>query len=225
DYIKISLLRSLSVGVTLGVAWYRFPDEAHNADGRHISYLTDPKGWRYLDPKLFDEFNSFVARERSISALERCFAVTTKFVRAEVPGRMTPAKNRDGARSVWFGSVLKDLDACKIIFADPDNGLVDDREHRRSQIAFGKQMPLSEAVTLSSGRPTIVYHHNSRFKGGHDAEVDHWLGLLGRGTIAIRATAYSCRTFFILNPNTQIKERAAAFCETWRDHKVRMHGA
>ena len=32
DYLKLSILRTLSPGYRLGVAWWLFPDEAHNED-------------------------------------------------------------------------------------------------------------------------------------------------------------------------------------------------
>jgi hypothetical protein len=42
DYLKLGILRALSPGYHLGVAWWLFPDEGHNGDGRHISYLSRP---------------------------------------------------------------------------------------------------------------------------------------------------------------------------------------
>ena len=35
--MKYGLLRPLADGQHLGVAWYLFPDEDHNDDGRHTS--------------------------------------------------------------------------------------------------------------------------------------------------------------------------------------------
>ena len=40
DYLKLGILRALSPGYHLGVAWWLFPDEAHNRDGRHIGYMS-----------------------------------------------------------------------------------------------------------------------------------------------------------------------------------------
>lgn len=113
--------------------------------------------------------------------------------------------------------------ACDIVFADPDNGLVDDAPNRRRHKKHGKQMPLSEALALAEGRTAIVYHHNSRFKGGHNLEVQHWLNQLGPGTLAVRANAFSCRTFFIVNPDGETAWRVAEFCENWSQARVRLH--
>ncbi len=115
-----------------------------------------------------------------------------------------------------------DLRAADIVFADPDNGLVDSNPLRRSRKPFGKQMPLSEARALADGRTAIVYHHNTRRPGGHEAEVNHWVEQLGEGPMAIRVTVYSCRTFFVLNPTREIAHRVATFCKRWANHGVRL---
>ena len=65
DFVKLGLLRALSPDYKLGVVWYLVPDEAHNGDGRHIEYLEDQKrrdgkGWRWLDPNLFDSLHRIV---------------------------------------------------------------------------------------------------------------------------------------------------------------------
>ena len=70
--------------------------------------------------------------------------------------------------------VQSDLTGCDLVFADPDNGLIDDGIHRRNTRKFGKQMPISEATALATGRTAVIYHHNSRFPGGHELEIDHW---------------------------------------------------
>ena len=44
DFLKLGLLRYLVAAtdgrpaLRLGVVWYRVPDEAHNADGKHVAY-------------------------------------------------------------------------------------------------------------------------------------------------------------------------------------------
>lgn len=46
DYVKLAMLRSLSAGKRLGILWWLYPDESHNQDGKHVSYLTEPGKWR-----------------------------------------------------------------------------------------------------------------------------------------------------------------------------------
>ena len=111
---------------------------------------------------------------------------------------------------------------CDLVFADPDNGLTDDQPARRFGRSFGKQIPLAEARALAEGRCAVVYHHNTRFRGGHDLEVDHWLNQLG-DAIAVRANAFSCRTFFIINADAELVRHAEQFCRRWSDHRVWLH--
>lgn len=222
DYIKLALLRALAPDHRLGVAWYLYPSESHNSDGKHTAYLSHPERWRWLDPELFDALKSVVQRGRSVAALENLGAIAATFHNEIVPGVGGTAAVRSELRHCWFKSVLAALRNCDLAFADPDNGLVDDDERRRRRSVFGKQMPLQEAQELADGRSAIIYHHNTRFRGGHDLEVQHWKERLGSGTIAIRANAYSCRTFFIVNPTRMLQTRAAAFCGRWSNHGVRL---
>ena len=39
DDVKLAILRELAHGRSLGVVWWLFPDEHHNADGGHREYL------------------------------------------------------------------------------------------------------------------------------------------------------------------------------------------
>jgi hypothetical protein len=222
DYVKLALLRAISKGRRLGVAWFLYPDEGHNFDGRHTTYLSNPATWRHLDPTLFDLLRNVVQGERSVQTLQRAFSEEACFAAELVPAEPAVAK-RSSARMHWFERNLQHLNGCDFVFADPDNGLVGDEDWRRKVLSFGKQMPLSEARAFSAGRCAVIYHHNSRFKGGHDAEVDRWIQALDMPTIAVRATAYSCRTFFVINPDAQIVDRTRRFCCRWKNHKVRLH--
>lgn len=222
DYIKLALLRGISEGRRLGVAWFLYPDEGHNSDGKHTAYLSNPTTWRHLDPPLFDRLGEVVRCERSVQALQRTFDKEAHFATEPVPTDLTAAE-RSAARKHWFERNLRHLSQCDFVFADPDNGLVGDEDWRRKTSSFGKQMPLSEARAFSAGRCAVIYHHNSRFKGGHDAEVDSWLRALEMPAIAVRATAYSCRTFFVINPDAEIINRTREFCSRWKDNKVRLH--
>lgn len=40
DFSKLGLLRALrNADLSIGLNWYLTPDETHNSDGRHVSYL------------------------------------------------------------------------------------------------------------------------------------------------------------------------------------------
>ena len=85
------------------------------------------------------------------------------------------------------------------------------------------QMPLTEVQALARGRCAIIYHHNTRRRGGHDAEVGHWLGEIGLPGIALRMTANSPRTSFVLNPDGEIEDRVRGFCQRSAGLRVRLH--
>lgn len=222
DFVKLGLLRAISPGRKLGIAWYRYPDEDHNRDGRHISYLEQAGRYEHFDPFLFCHLRSTVADTRSIVSLlpmlEGAVSVDERLDLSSLP-----ASQRRDWRKGWFGRVTEHLADCDLVFADPDNGLVDDDDSRKGKANFGKQMPLAEAKALASGRCAVIYHHNTRRPGGHDLEVDYWQREFGFPSLAVRANAYSPRTFFILNPDAEMEDRARAFCHHWRDLRVRLH--
>ena len=222
DYVKLGLLRALAPDRQLGVVWYRFPDEDHNKDGRHITYLEQPERYRQLDPALFEHLRGVVVTARSIGSLRPALPGVVS-CEDSVDSGMVPARQRRSWRRAWFDRALGQISSCDIVFADPDNGIVDDADARKGRAKFGKQMPLEEVKALAEGRCAIVYHHNTRRAGGHDAEVDHWLGSFGVPSMAVRATAYSPRTFFVLNPDEATASRIVEFCERWKAMKVRLH--
>lgn len=224
DFVKLGLLRALSPGRQLGVAWYRYPDESHNGDGRHITYLDQPQRYEHLDPVLFSHLQNIKRDARSINSL---LPVLEGAISSDesVDSSMVAPRERRNWRTAWFQRVMERLSTCDLVFADPDNGIIDDANWRRGRAKFGKQMPLAEVQELAKGRCAVIYHHNTRRRGGHDGEVDHWLGEVGTPGLAVRATAYSPRTFFVLNPNEEIEARIDKFCKQWADLKVHLHRA
>ncbi len=71
DYLKLGILRALSPGHRLGIAWWLFPDERHNRDGLHIGYLRQPHYWRQFDPELFGALAKIVTSgRRDVQALD-----------------------------------------------------------------------------------------------------------------------------------------------------------
>lgn len=224
DFVKLGLLRALSPGRRLGVAWYRFPDENHNKDGRHILYLEQPDRYAPLDRDLFEHLRNVTKDARSIASLLPMLGEATSSDES-LNVAAVPARLRRAWRRAWFLRVLDDLSGCDLVFADPDNGIVDDSDRRKARAKFGKQMPLEEVAALTLGRCSVIYHHNTRRRGGHDAEVDFWLKEIGVPGLAVRATAYSPRTFLVLNPDSEIEGRVHAFCERWRNLRVHLHAS
>lgn len=125
DYVKYGLLRALTHGHSLGVAWYLYPDEDNN-DGQHIDYLNRPQEWRKYDCELFDTLYNIVNGEgkRRVSAIEESGILGTAVFSGEV---LEPSKSREW-RLNWFKDVQAELKNCDVIFADPDNSLREDNK-------------------------------------------------------------------------------------------------
>lgn len=196
DFIKLALLRALSPGHQLGIAWYRTLDETHNGDGRHVNYLDEPnlEKWRALDPELFENLRGIVARkERSVASLEAGL----------IQGDVTYHNlllTKSVLRQEWFEGVQRQLAGCNLVFADPDNGIAPGGYRSGGQKAI-KSITYPEISRLYGGkaRSLVIYHHQSRFRGGHLAEIQDIGSKLGQfqmGCIAaIRARARSPRVF------------------------------
>jgi hypothetical protein len=216
DFAKYGLLRAIGAGYRLGVAWYLYPDESHNADGKYTAYLDHPKKWRHLDPELFDGLGIIVSEsQRDLEVIETSGLLGDAVYANEPLAFEGDALKRGSERASWFQEVLSSLKNCNIVFADPDNGLCEDRKYKISRQSYWKRMPLSEAQNLGAGRTAVIYHHNSRFRGGHAAEIQHWLNLLGSDAIALYWRSVSNRTFFILNPAYEIKQRIKDLVNIW----------
>ena len=222
DCVKLGLLRALMPGRKLGVVWCRVPDEGGNNDGGKIWHLEKSARFRSVDSELFDHLEGVVfGGRREIEPLLPMLPGTVSCDECVMTaGR--PAIRREW-RKKWFARVLEHLSGCDLVFADPDNGIVDDEDERKGEKKFCKRIPLEEVRELARRRCAVIYHHNTRAKGGNDREVDRWLDHLGMPAIAVRARAYSSRTFFVINPDSEITERVRAFCGKWKEIRVHMH--
>jgi len=225
DYVKYGLLRALADGRQLGVAWYLYPDEGHNADGRHTGYLENHDLWRSHDPVLFDALKRIVCDgRRNVAAIEYSNVLGAAKYASEIldPTELSPAHRRVWRRW-WFEDVKTSLKGCDIVFADPDNGLCEDEKFRPGRAKDWKRLPLHEVKELAEGRTAVIYHHNTRRRGGHELEIACWIKQLGSGTLALRWRAFSSRTFFVVNPAGGMKERLIQFTQEWGP-KAELHG-
>ena len=221
DFFKFGLLRAISPGYRVGVAWWLMPGEA-NSDGNHVAYFDQAHKWRHLDPHLFDSLKKIVnENRRQVASLEQAGLLPN----ARFAGQMLPVDlphlQRQIARHRWFEGVLATLRDTQLIFADPDNGLEPATFSPSSPVA-GKSISMDEIQVLArGGRCVVVYHHQTRRKGGHQLEIQHWLERFRDAghadPVAVRAASYSPRAFFIVNPDRNIRLRAQEFCRRWGD--------
>jgi hypothetical protein len=221
DYLKLGILRALSPGYRLGVAWWLFPNEGHNKDGRHIDYLQRPDRWRHFDPDLFDVLARIVSSgQRDVGALEAADILPDAVFANEIMPTGGPIMRRRQARREWFLRTKETLSDADLLFVDPDNGLEPAALGHGSAKA-GKSILISELRELA--RPTrslIVYHHHSRRAGGHHAEIEHWSDRLRASGFAmvdaLRAKPYSPRVFFLLDAPADLRQRAEQIAEQWK---------
>lgn len=223
DYLKLGILRALAPGKRLGVAWWLHPDGGPVGDGRHTKYLEAGLDWRLYDPPLFDHLRGVVGRgKRHVAALQDpAILPGAVFAAEQIPITGAPS-SRPANRAAWFARVKTALSGCDLVFADPDNG-IEPAGYKPTMGNAGKSITWAEIAALRApGRALVIYHHQTRFKGGHLAEIEHLArGLRARGfgaVDALRASPYSPRVFFLLDGDAGLKARGARLAQDWRDH-------
>lgn len=217
DFAKYGLLRALSQERRLGVAWYLMPDEAKTNSGNKLGYLDRPNDWRSRDPELFDRLRDIVSQDiRSVESvvqsglLGNCVHASERLFTDR--SNLTEVGN---FRRGWFRRTVEALQDCDIVFADPDNGVCRDDRFSPTRRSSWKSIPYSEVAYLTSDRVGIIYHHNTRYKGGHRQEIDHWQSELPGCTAAVYWQRGSPRTFFVINADSTTVERLQDFMQLW----------
>lgn len=223
DYVKFAILRVLAPGRDLGVAWWLFPDENHNADGSHRKYLERPHEWRHFDPELFDALLEIDKEKRhDVRALEKATILPNAvFASDPVPCEVRPFSLRPEKRGIWLEGIKIKLQDSNLVFLDPDNGIAPERL-RLTRHRAGKSVTIEEINALQeNNRAMVVYHHQTRCKGGHLCEIYDLAKRLRKSGLyvsgALRAKPWSPRVFFILNGDKELHDRAKSIAERWED--------
>jgi len=217
DFLKFGLLRWLAppdrLRPRLGVIWYRTADEAHNADGKHIAYLTPSHRsagrLRQLDPDLYERLARLVSTDqRSTAALASAglLGAQTRFFGDLLDLADLPVTARDARRArrrSWTQQALAATSGCDLIFADPDNGIRPARHpvpaHRTKAV---KHAYLSELAAFAQrGQSVIAYHHADRSANieqqAHRRLADLAAGLPVKPVAAVRASRGTSRLFLV----------------------------
>jgi hypothetical protein len=220
DFLKYGLLRWLTSSgdapLSLGVVWYLTPDESHNADGMHLSYLESGHPsydrLRRLDPDLHDRMGVVVSNGRSVQAIERSGALppgTATFSRpltfVDLP--VTDRVARLGRRKAWLDDALSATLGCDLVFADPDNGIRradHGTPHHRNRSE--KHAYLDELAAFSArGQSIVVYHHCDRSaKVPEQAQLrlDDLGTAVEKPIAAVRASRGTTRLFLVAGAGT-----------------------
>lgn len=213
DFLTLGLLRVLldRSDLRLGVVWYRVPDESHNDDGKHVSYLEPGNAigsrLRTLDSDLHDRLGHVVRDDRrAVATLERSGALPIGTVAFDqyVDMRGSTAAERIERRRSWVDRAIAATKDCDVVFADPDNG-IRPSDHRipRHRAKADKYAYLDElAAYPAQGQSLIVYQHADR-TASVEVQATRRLaeaaGELGVEPLAaVRASRGSCRLFLVL---------------------------
>ena len=221
DFVKYGLLRAICGAKRLGVAWYLHPNAGPVGDGRHTAYLHNPDEWRHLDPVLFDTLSGLIPARRSVAHIQQSGILGEAVFAADglaIDAIKISARAR--WRCQWFARLQRQLAACALVFADPDNGLVPNDRFSPTKKESTKGIPIAEALALAEGRTAVIYHHNSRRRGGHLNEIRWLKSQLPASTLAYYWRRVSNRTFFIINADTEVRRRAREFVNRWGDRGV-----
>ncbi len=219
DFVKYGLLRAIQGAKRLGVAWYLHPNAGSPGDGKHRAYLCHPLQWRDLDDELFDTLKELPANQRSVAKIQQSGILgDAAFAADRLDIAEVKHREREGWRHKWFDRIKSQLVNCDLVFADPDNGLVPNDRFKPGRKENAKRIPIDEAIALAEGRIAVIYHHNGRRCGGHLNEIQWLKDQLPAGTMAYYWRRVSNRTFFIINPDDDIRGRLREFATRWGDH-------
>lgn len=161
DFGKLGMLRQISkTGLKVGVNWYLTPDEDHNDDGKHVTYITDKRFDNCDDELRFALKNIVDSGSRSVSALEKSGVLDAEFYNdiLHSPG--------SGAipRIKWHKQALDKLSGCEIVFVDPDNGLLVKSVSPNGRKSNKYVLEQELVDYYRSGKSVVFYNHRSRLQ-------------------------------------------------------------
>ncbi|HEY9059528.1 MAG TPA: hypothetical protein VIO64_03345 [Pseudobacteroides sp.] len=120
DYGKYALLRNVAkTGMLLGVNWYSTPDEKHNSDGKHTSYLYKAMYQDY-DNELYYILKDMIDNNnRNVSSVQNSKILprnTVFYDRVLDLSKEPDFIKRRMLRQSWHNEALRLLKDCSIVF-------------------------------------------------------------------------------------------------------------
>jgi hypothetical protein len=237
DFAKYALLRALAgapspTPIRLAVVWCWFPDESHNNDGRHVSYLRSSE-FAKLDSELHKVLNDIVkSGRRSVSAIASSGTLPLETVFYDAPVSLPnsialTSKDRARNRRAWLDACLKSTADCDLVFFDPDNGL-EVASVPKHHTKAGKYIYWSELARFwQRGNALLIYHHSNRtISAAKQVEVltlRFAMELKGASIIPIVFRRGSCRVFWLVHNGgtlgNELESRAADLLDGgWSQH-------
>ena len=217
DFVKLALLRVIVAHHSLGVLWYRVPDEGHNGDGKHDAYLAQPSTYRVLDSDLFDLL--LQVRTRSPRTVRDLFPAlpSASFVEEYVPPGVM-------SRAAWFAQSKDELRGKKTIFLDPDNGIASEKLAKGSKKAV-KSVFMTEVESLhQAGHSLVIYHYATRHQkdvtvSQQAEQLAQRLHRSGAQTVLpVISRRGTVRIFLVTNVSPACRAAVVHFAKLWRGH-------
>ncbi len=206
DFGKLGLLRWLvKSGLNIGLNWYLVPDETHNTDGRHISYLKK-ETYRACDEELWLDLQNITvtSENRKVKTLETPGILKARFFSDVLESSKTSSADRSRQRQLWHTNALEKLNHCDLVFLDPDNGLIVPSAEG-SKKANKYVLPQELADYYHQGSSVMYYQHKARFSDSYYNEQFNCLITSGnfleaRGLGLMFKTTSQRYYFFIMQP-------------------------
>jgi hypothetical protein len=230
DFMKLGLLRHLvapgkaeATPLSIGLNWYLVPDEGHNADGKHITYVRvdnrHHSSLRACDPGLMRCLTGLVRNDRSVEALEACGALP---IGSRTHREMLDPVRGSVGRRAWHRRGLDALAGADVVFADPDNGIRSSARGSKLQ-KFALVEELAEYA--ARGQSLVIYHHADH-SAHRDIQARRRLAELAAGVgqepvAAVIARRGTCRFFLVTTAEHHLDRLAASlrtYAERWAPH-------
>ena len=218
DFAKYGLLRRLigkpgEQAIRLGVVWCLFPNETHNNDGGHVSYL-ERSDFGALDDVLLAALRTIVlSGTRCVSAVSNgnIFPGSTVFCDEMAATPSAPRLSRDDRtryRKDWLDRCFTATAECDLVFFDPDNGL-EITSVPKQHLNAGKYIYWDELIPFwRRGQTLLVYHHINRTMSAdrqiRDLRRRFRAMLVDAKVVPLVFRRGSCRVFWLLCRNSDL---------------------
>ena len=231
DFAKYGLMRSFNqAGFKTALAWYLFPDEGHNSDGKHIDYIGRDDFIR-CDPQLHDKMKTMISKEnRHISAIEKSKILgadtlfhSDKLDFKDLPRLQSKAgmEQRKARREKWLFDCLAKTEGAELVFFDPDNGF-----EISSTKALGDKGPKflywSDLYNFTQREQSLVIYNHAGRQGTVYDQIASRLSEIrkhipyGKNAVAMLWRKFSVRYFFVI-PTNEMKDRVLSACREMLD--------
>lgn len=151
DFVKYGLLREIRrAGLSVGICWMLTPDDG-GRDGNHTGYLLKP-AYRACDADLFDMM-PLLRQARHVGEVRaRGIVANAVYFEETVPhGRE--------ARRRWWEAGHAAMGPARLVFFDPDNGLITGSVSAGGRCAVKYALDEEVRDAVEAGRSVLLYQH------------------------------------------------------------------